>query len=206
MPQTWTFIAKLNSTCVPLRFLSIWKWAKGNNKTINDKEGNENEKVKSVELSRQIQMMWAMQPTKLTHGTSPLSHVAVCINTTEWISLYFILHFKCVDTLRFLWIQDMKAEIKLLFISLLFQTFCLPARLKSFFYCVYTKHMLKCIFFFFFLPTAPNLAHEQNTGYLHLFLEFFSHQSVGLTLFSSKPFSPLSLLHFHDRHPSSDIC
>lgn len=158
MPQTWTFIAKLNSTCVPLRFLSIWKWAKGNNKTINDKEGNENEKVKSVELSRQIQMMWAMQPTKLTHGTSPLSHVAVCINTTEWISLYFILHFKCVDTLRFLWIQDMKAEIKLLFISLLFQTFCLPARLKSFFYCVYTKHMLKCIFFFFFFTYSTQFS------------------------------------------------
>lgn len=100
------------------------------------------------------------------HLTS--SHLAVCINAIDWIVLilYFILNVWI--HLDFSWIQNSKAEIKLLFISLLFWIFCPPSRWRNYFYCVYTELMLKCTF----LPTTSNLEHEQNTGYLYLFLEF----------------------------------
>lgn len=52
-------------------------------KTFNDKEGNENETMKSAELSRQIQMMGAMQAYQVDTWPLTLSHVAICFNTIE---------------------------------------------------------------------------------------------------------------------------
>lgn len=52
-------------------------------KTVNDKEGKENETMKSAELSRQTQMMGAMQAHQVDTWPLTLSHVAICINTIE---------------------------------------------------------------------------------------------------------------------------
>lgn len=85
----------------------------------------------------------------------------------NWLkNIYFILHFKYVDTLRFLLDSKFESWSQVIIYLAHFSKYFAYHPDKKAISIVYTgEYMLKCIF----LPTA-NLENDQSTGHLYLLL------------------------------------
>lgn len=149
-----------------------------------------------VESSGQTHVIQPMRPTKPNRHLT-LSHLPICSNIVGQIHPYFILHFKCVDILRFLLDSkfDSWNQVSYFppFLNILPTIQIKKKPTTLFLLCIQSTHWNA----HFYLQKPVQSMDRKLVTYTY-FLKFFSCQSVGPILVSSSPFSPLSLLsHLH---------